>query len=940
MDLKGTQLQQTFGNLVTVGTSAGTPTLGQIENGNGDPLTQITLGLGSVGAPSYSFTGDTDTGIFSSGANVLNLATGGNNRMTIASGGNISIGTANSSAKLQVGTSSEEILRLERDTTSNDSFIDLTYASGHSNDSDANHEYAKIRTKVVANLSGQESGELYFQTINAGTIGDKMVISKEGNVGIGTASPASISSTARWLTLDADNGSSASGGIIHQINGTTKGALYVFGSNVYHDAKAGIGHIFAVNNGTESMRIDSSGNVGIGTSSPVNNTPLTLQAPSGYTDTLWLKSVGTNISSRINIAPTGTGNAQINNATGTNIEFQVSGSEKMRIDSSGNITHSGTSPQYIFKTASNTNFQIAIQENVANALEITPSTTAGGTTFSNPALVVNSSGNVGIGTSSPTTRLDVAGSSGGGSIKISGDMSAGANYYGFIFDGSSLQGTTQTNIFYAGGAVKADTTITDFASLRIDAPSTAASNAVITNNYGIYQASTAQKNFFNGNVGIGTASPSQKLSVTGNIGTSGSVLFDDNQGIKFGNVNAQITGSTANGLMFFAGGSEKMRFDTSGRLGIGADSLTDLLHLKKAGGAQIRFENPTTTRHIRIGEGVGVPDVLSFRGSGVGTDSLSIDFANNRVGIRQISPDANLQIMNNDSSSYRFGYGGTSDVYLDTDNIYFRSDNGGTNYAILKSGNLGIGTLSPDEPVHVAKSTGDAIIAVEANDGNAALYLTSAGTNKDNRIVSGNAKDLKFEAQPAGSGQGQGQDPTATGTTVMTLKNDGTLLVGTTSDDFSSAGHTFFANGASYQVRDGGTLKAYKRLNSDGEVVAFRRDSTQVGNISVTSSATAYNTSSDYRLKENVIEMTGALDRVDQLKPSRFNFIIDGDTTVDGFLAHEVADVVPEAITGEKDAVDEEGNPMYQGIDQSKLVPLLVGAIQELRAEIEQLKNQ
>ena len=86
--------------------------------------------------------------------------------------------------------------------------------------------------------------------------------------------------------------------------------------------------------------------------------------------------------------------------------------------------------------------------------------------------------------------------------------------------------------------------------------------------------------------------------------------------------------------------------------------------------------------------------------------------------------------------------------------------------------------------------------------------------------------------------------------------------------------------------------------------------------------------------------MTGALDRVDQLKPSRFNFIADADTTVDGFLAHEVANVIPEAITGEKDAVDEEGNPIYQGIDQSKLVPLLVGAIQELKAEIEQLKNK
>jgi hypothetical protein len=84
--------------------------------------------------------------------------------------------------------------------------------------------------------------------------------------------------------------------------------------------------------------------------------------------------------------------------------------------------------------------------------------------------------------------------------------------------------------------------------------------------------------------------------------------------------------------------------------------------------------------------------------------------------------------------------------------------------------------------------------------------------------------------------------------------------------------------------------------------------------------------------------MTGALDRVSQLKPSRFNFITDADKTVDGFLAHEVQEIVPEAITGEKDAVDEEGNPDYQGIDQSKLVPLLVAAIQELKADNDSLK--
>ena len=85
--------------------------------------------------------------------------------------------------------------------------------------------------------------------------------------------------------------------------------------------------------------------------------------------------------------------------------------------------------------------------------------------------------------------------------------------------------------------------------------------------------------------------------------------------------------------------------------------------------------------------------------------------------------------------------------------------------------------------------------------------------------------------------------------------------------------------------------------------------------------------------------MTDALDRVSNLKPSRFNFIGE-EKTVDGFLAHEVSDIVPEAISGEKDAVDDKGNPIYQGIDQSKLVPLLVGAIQELKAEIETLKSQ
>ena len=111
-----------------------------------------------------------------------------------------------------------------------------------------------------------------------------------------------------------------------------------------------------------------------------------------------------------------------------------------------------------------------------------------------------------------------------------------------------------------------------------------------------------------------------------------------------------------------------------------------------------------------------------------------------------------------------------------------------------------------------------------------------------------------------------------------------------------------------------------------------------VGQISTSASATSYATSSDYRLKENVTAVSDGITRLQQLKPSRFNFIADAGKTVDGFIAHEVQTIVPEAITGEKDAVDDDGNPVYQGIDQSKLVPLLTAALQEAIGEIESLK--
>ena len=130
--------------------------------------------------------------------------------------------------------------------------------------------------------------------------------------------------------------------------------------------------------------------------------------------------------------------------------------------------------------------------------------------------------------------------------------------------------------------------------------------------------------------------------------------------------------------------------------------------------------------------------------------------------------------------------------------------------------------------------------------------------------------------------------------------------------------------------------------NADSQfanVASFRNASNQVvGTISCTNIATTYATSSDYRIKENVVDMTGAVDRVKQLKPSRFNFTANPSKVVDGFLAHEAQEVVPESVTGVKDALYSNGDPLLQGIDQSKIVPLLTGAIKELIARIEELE--
>ena len=240
----------------------------------------------------------------------------------------------------------------------------------------------------------------------------------------------------------------------------------------------------------------------------------------------------------------------------------------------------------------------------------------------------------------------------------------------------------------------------------------------------------------------------------------------------------------------------------------------------------------------------------------------------------------------------------------------------------------------------------------------------SSGTN-DISTIQSTSGALIFTARD-GSADGEIIFKRFDGSTTdesMRIKNYGSLLVGTTNAspaEGTDNGVRIGSNGTSQFSSNGDAGISVNRTGDDGNVMTFRRDGNLRGRIEVGSTSTSYVTTSDYRLKENVNYNFDATSRLKQLKPARFNFIADADTTVDGFMAHEVSSIVPEAISGKKDAMmaevlyvdgDEipDGKKVGdirtasqidpQGIDQSKIVPLLTKTILELEARITALES-
>ena len=280
-------------------------------------------------------------------------------------------------------------------------------------------------------------------------------------------------------------------------------------------------------------------------------------------------------------------------------------------------------------------------------------------------------------------------------------------------------------------------------------------------------------------------------------------------------------------------------------------------------------------------------------------------------------------------------------ITADTDDQIDFKTGGSDRVVIDASGRVGIGTTDPD-------TYGD------SNTKLAVVTPTSNANDVNIRFGTNDVKGIIFVNDVSGDGVGFG---TTTGDHVqfntnnaerMRIDSSGNIGIGTTTLTGSGTpdstndgvGVRILPNGFLGIGRQDGLCCQFNRSN-DGQIIRFRRGGTEVGSIGVDSSSTSFNTSSDHRLKENVADMTGAIARVKQLAPKRFNFIADAtDTLVDGFLAHEAQTVVPEAVMGTHNEVDDDGNAVMQGIDQSKLVPLLTGALKEAIAKIETLETK
>jgi hypothetical protein len=527
-------------------------------------------------------------------------------------------------------------------------------------------------------------------------------------------------------------------------------------------------------------------------------------------------------------------------------------------------------------------------------------------------LFVDSSGNVGLGSTPKTWSGGAIGAlfNGSGSITaFSDEVCYGNNVY---FNGAWRYARNDTAqllqlgsgdvplIFYSALTGTADAAITWSERFRLDS---------------------------SGRLGIGTSSPTEALHVVGSailtgavsVGTTASATSLQFPAVTGWGPRIQQGGASINDFGIFTNNTEHLTVKNSGNVGIGVTTPADTLHVRgpvsgtilnldragsyswklgQSSGSDLTFTGDTSERVRFTSDGkvlVGTSSAFTEKNWGGSGWSGKISVSRNDV-------DGVAQFSNWSSDSSLNSYGGTS-LFISR----------------CKSGTIGTQTGG-------GLASGDAIGRINFNGSDGSDFYTAA------------AIDVVVDAATSGS-EMPGRlsffttaDAASSPTERMRITSGGSILCDST---------TIIGGDTAPLQADGKTRTALAlKGGSNGFFAAFyNTSSTLIGSITGAGGATTfYNTSSDYRIKENVVPLTEAISRVNQLQVHRFNFISHPDQTVDGFIAHEAQEVVPECVTGTKDAVDADGNPVMQGIDQSKLVPLLTAALQEAIAKIESLE--
>ena len=796
------------------------------------------------------------------------------------------------------------------------------------------------------------------ETNNDTALPELMRIRSTGNVGIGTHTPdAKLEIYDGGLKVDRQSASGTSNPSIDLRTGSGQARFIIYADD-YNDENSNWNFKTNANEEmsfqiatTEALRIDSSANVGIGTS--IIDGKLHLSARTGDCKL---------IIEADNIQDQGNEN---NNPY---IVFRQDGGHDMSavgnnlFDSADHnalhLANSGSAAGIIFATG--------VSNGYTNATERARFTNGGGEFL------------VGIKTSrsmgSRESAIQVEGtSSEGASIRIYRNQT-NQNAPTLDFGKSRGSGVLSNTIVQTGDTIG---TINWYAADGTDSESrTAHIRSEVEQTVSANQ--TPGRIIFSTS-GPGANSPSERLR----INSSGHLIFA-------GDSNTYIHRPASDTLAIVNGGNESIRITgSSGKIYIGHDAATAIsatntqLQINGTSNATCsmsisRYTNNTNGNFIFFGKsrGTTIGDYTAVQsGDAIGKIRwCAADGTDMAEGAAEISGEVDGSVSSN----------------VVPGRLVFKTSRAGTLTEVMRmvdSGHIGINNTAPDQELDIKAINLDATIRLtgaEAGDASIEMYCDEGDDNPDKwRIINSiSSNTLRFQSyahgdwastmllvgDPTDSDLGQvrimdGSD-TLPGLTFIDDTNTGFYRIGSGIIGMSLNGvhkHRFEADGdvvfggndeeavGSFTILpnqdDGAARVSFNRSNTSNssQAIRFENAGSASGNISYDDDSTTYNTSSDYRLKENDVVISDGITRLKQLRPIKFNWKNKPNKIVDGFFAHEVSSIVPQAVTGSKDQVvtqedidrgktsvhEKLGDPMYQSIDHAKLVPLLTAALQE-----------